>query len=321
LAYALREAVVDAARRLIWLPEAQTTLPGDGETWSAREILGHLIDSAANNHARFVRAQLTTDLAFPGYDQEAWVRVQRYAETSDPQISFPWQELIGLWRAYNLHLAHVIAGIPEAVLDAPRSPHTLDRIAWEPVPADGPATLDYLIRDYVGHLQAHVQQIYAVMGLSAAEPRPDLDAAVSLREVTADTVRAICNLEVAPWQERYVAPNTRSIAQAHFAPDLAWFRAIYADETPVGFLMLSDEPDEPRYFLWRFMIDARYQRHGYGRQALELLVAHVRTRPGARELLVSCVPGEGSPCPFYERFGFVYTGANEHRELVMRLPL
>lgn len=146
-------------------------------------------------------------------------------------------------------------------------------------------------------------------------------ATVSLREVTADTVRAVCDLQVAEHQRHFVAPNAVSIAQAYFEQENAWFRAVYADETPVGFLMLDDDPANAEYYLWRFMIDERYQGLGYGRAALELLIAHVRTRPGASELFTSCVPGEGSPCPFYERLGYVYTGAVDDGELVMRLAL
>lgn len=146
-------------------------------------------------------------------------------------------------------------------------------------------------------------------------------AEVTLREVTRETVRAICALQVAPNQTHFVAPNAVSIAQAYFEPDAAWFRAIYAGEKPVGFLMLDDDPAAQEYNLWRFMIDARYQGLGYGRLALELLIAHVRTRPGATALYTSCVPGDGSPCPFYERMGFVYTGDEDDGELVMRLAL
>jgi diamine N-acetyltransferase len=85
--------------------------------------------------------------------------------------------------------------------------------------------------------------------------------------------------------------------------------------------MLRDEPGEARYYLWRFMIDARYQGTGVGRRALELLFEHVRTRPGAKELLTSVVPGEGGPGPFYEKLGFVYTGEVDDGELVMRRAL
>jgi diamine N-acetyltransferase len=151
------------------------------------------------------------------------------------------------------------------------------------------------------------------------ETQPGADAVISLREITKETLGAILALTVADHQKRFVASNAVSIAQAHFEPEYAWFRAIYADETPVGFLMLWDDPAQAEYFLWRFMIDARYQRLGYGRQAFQQLIAHVKTRPGAKSLGVSCVPGEGSPGPFYERLGFVYTGEKVDGELVMRL--
>ena len=144
---------------------------------------------------------------------------------------------------------------------------------------------------------------------------------VSFREVTKETLREILLLKVSPAQEGFVAPNEISIAEAHFSPDVAWFRAIYAGETPVGFVMLEDDPSKPRYYLWRFMVDARYQGTGVGRRALELRIEHVRTRPDAKELYTSIVPGEGSPGPFYEKLGFVYTGEVDEGELVMRREL
>jgi diamine N-acetyltransferase len=144
---------------------------------------------------------------------------------------------------------------------------------------------------------------------------------VSLREITKETLRQVLRLKVAPSQEGFVANNAISIAEAHFSPDRAWFRAIYADGAPVGFLMLEDDPSRPSYFLWRLMIDADHQGRGIGRRAIELLVDHVRTRPGATELLTSCVPGEGGPGPFYEKLGFAYTGDVDEGELVMRRPL
>jgi diamine N-acetyltransferase len=143
---------------------------------------------------------------------------------------------------------------------------------------------------------------------------------VSLREITADTVRAICRLEVREEQKKFVAPNALSIAQAYFS-EYAWFRAIYADDTPVGFLMLEDQSRKPEYYLWRFMIDARYQGMGFGRRALEILIEHVRGRPNATELLTSIHVAEGSPQGFYERLGFRLTGEYEEEEAMMRLPL
>jgi diamine N-acetyltransferase len=144
---------------------------------------------------------------------------------------------------------------------------------------------------------------------------------VSLRPVTKETARAIMALKVAPGQDRFVAPNAVSIAQAYFDREIAWFRGVYAGDEPVGFVMLEDDPAKGSYYLWRFMIDARHQRGGIGRRAIDLVIAHVRTRPGATELKTSVVPGEGSPGPFYEKLGFAYTGEVDDGELVMRLGL
>ncbi len=144
---------------------------------------------------------------------------------------------------------------------------------------------------------------------------------VSLREVTKETLRDITRLKVSPDQERLVATNAESIAEAYFSPDIAWFRAVYAGDAPVGFVMLEDNATEEHYYLWRFMIDARHQKSGIGQRALELIFEYVKTRPGARVLYTSCVPGEGSPGPFYEKMGFVYTGDKDGDELVMRREL
>jgi len=144
---------------------------------------------------------------------------------------------------------------------------------------------------------------------------------VSLREVTKETVRAITALKVGPGQDRFVAPNAVSIAQAYFSRDVAWFRAIYVGEEPAGFVMLDDDAPKQSYYLWRYMIDQRFQGKGVGRRALELVIDYVRTRPGATALLTSIVPGDGSPGPFYEKMGFAYTGEEEDGELVMRLNL
>lgn len=150
-----RVAIESASERLLEIPEAETEKPlGDG--WCAKQILGHLIDSAANNHARFVRAQLQDDLVFDGYAQEDWVRVQKYELES-------WAALVDLWTEYNLHILHVIENIPDETLRKSRAKHSLDKIAWQTVPANQPVTLDYFIRDYFGHLQEHLGQIFQAL--------------------------------------------------------------------------------------------------------------------------------------------------------------
>jgi diamine N-acetyltransferase len=149
---------------------------------------------------------------------------------------------------------------------------------------------------------------------------------VSLREVTQETVRAVCNLSdtLSEAQKRMVAPNAVSIAQAYFNKH-AWFRAVYADETLVGFIMLyigsdDDHPDEMEYFLWRFMIAGPFQRYGFGKKAIQIILDHVKQQ-GASVLGVSCGEGEGSPIGFYQKLGFTLTGEKSGDEIVLEMKL
>jgi diamine N-acetyltransferase len=149
---------------------------------------------------------------------------------------------------------------------------------------------------------------------------------VSLREVTDENRGAVCALVVDPGQERFVSSVAESLDEAAATPEAApWYRAIYADDEPVGFVMLSwDTKPAPGilgpYFLWRILIDRHHQRHGYGRDALAQVVDLLRA-DGARELLTSYHPGDGEPWPFYRRFGFEPTGEIEDGEIVLRLDL
>jgi hypothetical protein len=142
----------EARSRLLARSDAEAGLAPAPGKWSPKEIIGHLIDSAANNHARFGRAQSKDDLVFEGYDQEAWVRVQRYADR-------PWADLVQLWHAYNHHLASVMASADPSALIRPRQRHNFDTIAWKPVDRGSAATLDYFMRDYVEHMKHHLRQI------------------------------------------------------------------------------------------------------------------------------------------------------------------
>lgn len=157
-------------------------------------------------------------------------------------------------------------------------------------------------------------------GAVTSEPRPAPDARVELREVTQETVRAVCLLQVAPDQRGFVAPNAVSFAEAMFEPK-AWFRAVVADDVVVGFALLSIDLDKPEVYLWRFMIDRRYQGRGYGRAAIRLIVDHARKIPGANELLVSWAAEDGGPEPFYRGLGFEPTGEIDDGEVVGRLIL
>ena len=154
------------------------------------------------------------------------------------------------------------------------------------------------------------------------------EAKVSLREISASTVRAVTDLRVAPEQEGYVASNAVSIAQAYFHREEAWFRSIHAEDLLIGFVMLRDAtllpplPVPAQLSLWRFMIDRRYQGVGFGRKALELVVEHARTRPGIASLETSYVVGPHGPVAFYLSFGFRHTGETKpNGEVVIALEL
>lgn len=147
---------------------------------------------------------------------------------------------------------------------------------------------------------------------------------VSLREVTRETVRAVCRLDAGDGATQ-VAPNAVSMAEASFY-DEAWFRAIYDDDALVGFVMLynptlAEKPEEPDFLLWRLMIDKANQCKGLGHAAVELLIDHVRARPGAKKLLVSHMSNADALARFYGSFGFVHNGQEEEGEKVMVLEL
>jgi len=148
----LVEAVERATPRLMAMSDADSAhRPGPGK-WSPREVIGHLIDSASNNHQRFVRAQFQGDLIFPGYEQDAWVSAQQYQDA-------PWHDLVTLWQTFNLHLARVIAAVPRDIRSRVQTRHNLDTLAFQKVASGAPVTLEYFMADYVDHLRHHLRQI------------------------------------------------------------------------------------------------------------------------------------------------------------------
>jgi hypothetical protein len=138
--------------RLAAMDAGRSSMRPAPDKWSPREIIGHLIDSASNNHQRFVRAMFQDDLIFQGYAQDDWVAAQKYQDA-------PWTDLIALWASFNRHLARVMIAVPEAVRVRTHTRHSLDKIAFRPVEPGAPATLDYFMADYVLHLQHHLRQI------------------------------------------------------------------------------------------------------------------------------------------------------------------
>jgi len=137
----LLRIVETAEPRLRAISELETAKPLLSGGWSRKEVIGHLVDSASNNHQRFVRAALQTSLDFPGYDQVGNARVQAFQEAG-------WSLLVSLWSDYNRYLAHLIAHLPPAKLD------TVCRIG-----SGSPVTLEFLAKDYLRHLMHHLAQI------------------------------------------------------------------------------------------------------------------------------------------------------------------
>jgi len=147
IALQFREIIDKAKPQFLQIPEARASAKPLPEKWSLKEIVGHMLDSAANNLQRFVRMQQSADIGKFSYDQEHWVASQHYQEES-------WQALVELWHSYNAHLAHVIEHV---------DPKTLGHIC--DMGYAKPATLKFVIEDYVRHIQHHIDQI-----LSNADP-------------------------------------------------------------------------------------------------------------------------------------------------------
>lgn len=140
LADSLRTIVADARVRLAKLSESEASAALEDGGWSAKQVIGHLIDSACNNHQRFVRLALAPGWASDRYEQDGWVEVQAYAQR-------PWADVVEFWALYNLHLSHVIDCAPS------------ESLAHEGTVGGQPVTLRFLMEDYVAHLQHHLDSI------------------------------------------------------------------------------------------------------------------------------------------------------------------
>lgn len=142
LAQALQQVIAREFPALQAITDAESAAKPTLESeWSQKEELGHLIDSATNNHVRFVRASLEPEFRGPGYEQEGWVRMHGYNQ-------LPWTTLIDFWQRYNSLLAHLVEQIPEERLETRCIIGTSESV-----------TLGFVIEDYILHLQHHVDHI------------------------------------------------------------------------------------------------------------------------------------------------------------------
>ena len=156
----LRAALTAAEPLLRTISESDSARRPGPDKWSPRQIIGHLIDSASNNHQRFVRAVWQEDLVFSGYEQEEWVDLQRYQETA-------WSELLTFWLAYNRHLVRVMSAVPPEARLRVHVRHNLHAIATHAPSRPEQATLDYFMLDYVDHLELHLRQILGASWMPA----------------------------------------------------------------------------------------------------------------------------------------------------------
>jgi hypothetical protein len=137
----IREIVSAAKPELLKIPPDVASKKLTPDTWSKKEILGHLIDSASNNHQRFVRGAQNIAGDFPTYNQNHWVEVQHYNEAN-------WFDLVEFFSQYNLYLCRIIDSLPREVLNNPCN-----------IGKEGPVTLEFVINDYLRHLSHHIEQI------------------------------------------------------------------------------------------------------------------------------------------------------------------
>lgn len=157
---------------------------------------------------------------------------------------------------------------------------------------------------------------------------PPASTTLSFRKVTDANRADVIGLTVAPGQDRFVNSVADAMEEAvEWARAKPWYRAVYAGDEPIGFVMLSwdVEPQPPDiigpWFLWKLIVDARHQGKGHGREIVRM-VADIVRREGGTELFTSHVPGDGSPAGFYARLRFVPTGAlDPNGEIILRLDL
>ena len=304
----LLHAVTNARPRLLALTEDESAArPAPGK-WSPKEIIGHLIDSAANNHQRVVRAQQgITDLHAYRYAQEFWVQSQDY-QASD------WTNLVALWYAYNAHLAHVVARIRPEFGDTPLS-------VW----GDEPVTLRFVAEDYVQHLQHHLGQIFPSKSTEHLESVPHAEPRFFLQKLSLDDLVLLQYVGRATYEPYYPhiwhpggldwymerCFGTDVLRHDFTDPNIAYFLATDASAQIVGFLKLVQENPLPdgsitnALYLEKIYLMPDWFGKGAGQQLMEWTMEQA-TAMGREAVWLNVM--KTGPVRAYERAGFRIIG-------------
>ncbi|MDA9774158.1 DinB family protein [Saprospiraceae bacterium] len=152
LSHKLQSIILDSIDKFAAIPKKRWNAKKDENSWSKKEILGHLIDSCYNNHGRFLRAESLDNLIFEGYDQNKWVEMNNYAERDHDDI-------IDTFIISNLHLANLIGNIPDSVMTKMTTKHNFHLTSMVTVEEGSERSLEYMVSDYIFHLNHHLAQI------------------------------------------------------------------------------------------------------------------------------------------------------------------
>ncbi len=304
----LLHAVTNARPRLIALSETESAARPAPDKWSPKEIIGHLIDSAANNHQRFVRAQQgITDLHAYRYAQEFWVQSQDYQAAN-------WPNLVALWYAYNAHLAHVVSRIRPEFLETLLS-------AW----GDEPLTLRFVAEDYVQHLRHHLGQIFPLKSVAHLRGVPHFQPCFFLQKLSLDDLALLQYVGRATYEPYYPhiwhpggldwymerCFGTDALRHDFADPNIAYFLATDEAAQIVGFLKLVLQKPLPNdsipnaLYLEKIYLMPYWFGKGAGQQLIEWAMEQAAAL--GREAVWLHVMKTG-PYRAYERAGFRITG-------------
>lgn len=289
--------VEEAAARLREMGPGETVSAG---AWSRAQVLGHLWDSAQVNHLRVLRALERDDLSLPGYNQDDWVRQQAPSE-------MPWPLLVDGWRADNLRLLHLAGRLEARERRRPRLPHSLSRIAWQPFRAEVPASLEDLLRDYLGHLWHHLGRIHLSL-VPPMAPLPGLGAAnlplegprVRLRKFRPDDVECVAAMLADEAVVRHLPGPPRTLEQSRrtvaffVEQDLrdgfsAWALTLKGEDRCLGWCGLADFDSTGEVEVLYCLEQAAWGR-GLASEAAALCVACARDRLGLPSLVAAVDP-------------------------------